>query len=312
LEKIEMKKTLVAVAAIAAFSAAHAEVTITGVIESAIKSKGGSTTVIGGTNGSEIDFGLSDDLGNGLKAIASVAVLANPNDGVTAYANTAIGTNGTTSPGSVSLYNSYIGLSSADIGTVKLGQQFSPTFYVGAVGDVAGRAAISSYLSGGLTAQVANSLTYTTPAFAGLTLQVQKALDNTTSALEGKGYQGYSLTYANGGLTAAFGGAKNSTDTTTYSGITEQVAGASYNFGVAKVHAGWSGKNTASVATSAVGISVPFGAVTLALGTSKKSTTTATDYSFGYSFSKRTSGYIGMNTTSSAKNTTVAGIRHNF
>jgi len=149
LEKIEMKKTLVAVAALAAFAGAQAEVAITGVMETAVFSRGGSTTVVGGTNGSEIDFGLSEDLGNGLKAIASAAELVNLYDGETAVKNTAIG-NGTTATaaGSTSLYNSYIGLSSS-VGSLKLGQQFSPTFYAGAVGDVAGRSGLSSYQAGG-------------------------------------------------------------------------------------------------------------------------------------------------------------------
>jgi predicted porin len=275
--------------------------------------KGGSTTVIGGTNGSEIDFGVSEDLGHGLKAMASAAVLVNLYDGETAMANKAIGNSTITGgSGSVSLYNSYIGLSSADFGSVKLGQQFSPTFFVGAVGDVGGRAAVSSYQAGGLTGQVANSLTYTSPSISGLTVQVQKALDNTITAVQGKGYQGYSVTYANGGLTAAYGGAQKSTDGSTTSGVTEQVAGASYDFGVAKLFAGWSGKNTAAVSASGVGIAVPVGAFTLGVGTSKLATKTANDYAAFYAFSKKTQGYVAMNTTTGAKNTSLVGIRHNF
>ena len=307
-----MKKTLVAVAAIAAFSAAHSEVTINGVMETAIYSKGGSTTVVGGTNGSEIDFGVSEDLGNGLKAMASAAVLLNLYDGETAVKNSAIG-NGTTATaaGSTSLYNSYIGLSSS-VGSLKLGQQFSPTFYAGAVGDVGGRSALSSYQAGGLTGQVANSATITSASISGLVVQYQKVLDNSITAIQGKGYSGYSLTYTNGGLTAAYAGAKNSVYSTTTSGITEQVYGLSYDFGVAKVTAGGSAKNTAKSAASGVGIAVPFGAITLAVGTSKQSTSTATDYGVSYGFSKRTIGYVGMNTTTGASNVTVAGIRHNF
>jgi predicted porin len=311
LEKIEMKKTLVAVAAIAAFSAAQAEVTITGVMESAIKSTGGSTTVIGGTNGSEIDFGVSEDLGNGLKANASAAVLVSLFNGVAGQGNAALGTSAAAATGSTSLYNSYIGLSSADFGSVKLGQQFSPTFFVSAVGDVGGRAAISSYQAGGLTGQIASSLTYTSPSISGLTVQVQKALDNTITAVQGKGYQGYSITYANGGLTAAYGGAQKSVSGTT-SGITEQVAGASYDFGVAKLFTGWSGKNTAKVSASGVGIAVPVGAFTLGVGTSKQGTTTANDYAVFYAFSKKTQGYVAMNTTTTLKNTSLVGVRHNF
>ena len=307
-----MKKTLVAVAAIAAFAGAHADVTITGVLETAVLSKGGATSMNPGTNGTEFDFGVSDDLGNGLKAMGSVAILMNPYDGETAYGNSAIGNASTaTSAGSVSHYNSYVGLAGS-LGSLKLGQQFSPTFFAGAVGDVGGRSGLSSYQAGGLTGQVANSATITSASISGLVVQYQKVLNNSITAIQGKGYSGYSLTYTNGGLTAAYAGAKNSVYSTTTSGITESVYGVSYDFGVAKVTAGGSAKNTAKSAASGVGIAVPFGAITVAVGTSKLSTTTATDYGVSYAFSKRTLGYVGMNTTTSASNTTVAGIRHNF
>jgi len=306
LEKIEMKKTLVAVAALAAVSGAMAEVSITGVMEAAIASKDGNTTIIGGTNGSEIDFNVSDDLGGGLKAIATYSLL-------TSLTNGKGGSIGTTSAkgASVNSYNSFIGLESADFGSVKLGEQFSPSFFAGAVGDVNGRAAISSYQAGGLTGQVANSLTYTTPAIMGVVVQYQKALDNTISSAQGKGYQGYSLTYSNGGLTVAYGGASSSTNGTT-GGVSESVAGASYDFGIAKVHAGWSGKNDAAASATGVGVKVPFGAFGVSVGTSKTGSTTATDYSAAYVFSKKTLAYLGLNTTSGKANTTVFGVRHNF
>jgi len=311
LEKIEMKKTLVAVATLAAFAGAHAEVAITGVLETSIYSKGGATSLVPGTNGTEIDFGVSEDLGNGLKAMGSVALLMNPYDGQASYGNTAIGDSSSAATGSTSLYNSYIGLSSS-AGSLKLGQQFSPSFFASAVGDIGGRNGLSSYQAGGLTAQVANSATITSASFSGLVVQYQKVLNNSITAIQGKGYSGYSLTYTNGGLTAAYAGAKNSVYSTTTSGITEQVYGLSYDFGVAKVSAGGSAKNTAKSAASGVGIAVPFGAITVAVGTSKQSTTTATDYGVSYGFSKRTIGYVGMNTTTGASNITVAGIRHNF
>jgi len=224
LEKIEMKKTLVAVAAMAAIAGAHAEVTITGVMEAAISSSGGAQSVIGGTNGSEISFGVSEDLGNGLKAMASTSIIHSLYDNISTgnLANKAIGRDGASTAGaaSVSAYNSYIGLSSQDMGTVKLGQQFSPTFLASTIGDPTGRAAVSNYLAGGQTGQVANSITYGSPTISGITLAYQKVLANasTISAAEGAGYNSYSLTYSNGALNAAYSAANNSTDGTT--GIT--------------------------------------------------------------------------------------------
>jgi hypothetical protein len=48
------------------------------------------------------------------------------------------------------------------------------------------------------------------------------------------------------------------------------------------------------------------------VGTSKLATKTANDYAAFYAFSKKTQGYVAMNTTTGAKNTSLVGIRHNF
>ena len=64
-----MKKTLVAVAALAAVSGAMADVTITGLVEAAYSTSTASRAITTGQNGgSEVRFGGSEDLGNGLKA----------------------------------------------------------------------------------------------------------------------------------------------------------------------------------------------------------------------------------------------------
>jgi predicted porin len=317
LEKIEMKKTLVAVAAFAAITGAHAEVTITGVMEAAISSSGGAQSVIGGTNGSEISFGVNEDLGNGLKAIASTSIIHSLYDNISTgnLANTAIGRDGAGTAGaaSVSAYNSYIGLAIADVGTVKLGQQFSPTFFASTIGDPAGRAAISNYLAGGATGQVANSITYGSPTFSGFTLAYQKVLANasTISAAEGVGYNSYSITYSNGGLNAAYSAANSSTDGTT-GNLKETVSAASYDFGTFKLHAGYS---TISNSTSASGyaVSVPFGAVTVSYGYSSKGSTTAQQFGGKYAFSKRTVGYVAQGISGTANTrTTIMGMRHDF
>jgi len=287
-------------------------------MEVSVASTSGVTTVGGGTNGgSELSFGITEDLGNGMKAMASTSILHNLQDGTNYVGNTALGTDGylgtsadtTGGPGSVSSYNSFIGLS-GDFGTVKLGQQFSPTFFAGVIGDVAGRAAISNYLAGGLTGQVANAFNYSSPSISGLTFVYQKML-STASAIattEGRGYNAYSVTYANGGLTAAYAVASNSA----YNGVaysSETVAGASYDFGVAKVHAGMSTAKGLSTAQG-VGISAPVGNVVLAYGYQTQGTVNKQQYGATYMFSKKTSAYIaqGKYTTT----TTLVGLKQTF
>ena len=98
-----MKKTLVAVAALAAVSGAMAEVSITGVMEAAIYTKDGNTSVIGGTNGTEVDFNVSDDLGGGIKAMATYSLLGSLSNGK----NGSIGT-ASAKAASVNSYNSFI------------------------------------------------------------------------------------------------------------------------------------------------------------------------------------------------------------
>jgi len=313
-----MKKTLVAVAALAAVTGAMAEVTISGVMELSIASSGGAQTLGSGTNGaSEISFGVSEDLGEGLKAMASTSILHSLYDNISTgnLANTAIGRDGAGTAGaaSISAYNSYIGLSIADVGTIKLGQQFSPTFFASTIGDPAGRAAISNYQAGGATGQVANSITYGSPTIAGFTLAYQKVLSNasTISAAEGLGYNSYSLTYSNGGLTAAYSAANSSTDGTT-GGLKETVSAASYNFGTFKLHAGYS---TISNSTSASGyaVTVPVGAVTVMYGYSSKGSTTAQQYGATYGFSKRTTAYAAQGVSGTANTrTTIVGLKHTF
>jgi len=306
-----MKKTLVAVAALATISGAMAEVTITGVMEMHVQQTAGQTTVGGGNNGgSEISFGLVEDLGNGMKAIASTSILNSLGDGTGAFGNAAIGTANTGATGSVSSYNSYIGLS-GEFGSVKLGQQFSPTFLTSAIGDVAGRSALSNYLAGGLTGQVANSITYNSPSFSGFSLSYQKALDNTITAAQGQNFSSYSLTYSNGGLTASYAGSKNSTDGTT-GALTESVAGVSYDFGVAKVHAGWSAANSAAEAATGYGVSAPIAGLNVFYGYQSQNGANASQYGASYSFSKRTSTYLAQGVGTTNVKTTLVGIRHTF
>ena len=298
-----MKKTLVAVAALVA-TGAFADVTISGVFEATVATVGGNRTVVKGTNGgSEISFGVSEDLGNGLKAIGSSTLCFNQASGdkdwtATCGAPTAGQTaSAVTSP--IAHYNSYVGVSSADAGTVKIGQQFSNTFLVSGIGDTFGRAAVSNYKAGGAQAQIANSLNYVSPSFSGVSVAYQQALDNTVAS-----YTSYAINYTNGALTAGYASGKTGA-------TTEQVFGANYDFGVAKISAGSTTSTGVKTATG-YGVAVPFGAVVFAVGTSSDKDGNATQYGVTYMMSKRTSVYAANGVKDGSPSTTLLGLRHNF
>jgi len=309
-----MKKTLVAVAAMAAFAGAHAEVTMSGVFEAAVSNTGGTSSMIGGTNGSEINFSVTEDLGNGLKAIANTALLHSLTDGNGgAGAGGAASTHGgssTTSGSNTNTYNSYVGLT-GDFGTLKLGQQFSPTFLVSAVGDVNGRSGISTYLAGGSSGQVANSATYTTPSLSGVSVSYQQVLDSSVDS-----FSSWSINYATGGFSAGYASAL-------IAGVSESVIGLNYDFGVAKIHAGYA-TLTDEKSSTAFGIAIPFGAFVATYSTSTGYNALSTTASTGdsetknmvqvtYNLSKRTNAYYAYTNNVTASTTTnIFGVRHNF
>ena len=315
-----MKKTLVAVAAIAAFAGAHADVTITGVLESSIQKAAGVRSIGGGTNGTEVDFGMSEDLGSGLKAIGSVAFLVNPSAGSIATGSYATHGNATsasyTSTGAVSSYNSYIGLSSTEVGTVKIGQQFSNVFLATSVGDPTGHAGNSNVLSGNgaaLAFQVANSLNYSSPTVAGFRVDYQKALNTAVTAQQ---YTSYALNYTNGkfNIAAAMGRETPTSGTKR----TETAFGANYDLSVVQVFVAstqQSQTNTATKSYTDFGIKVPVGAVTATANVgSGYNNLKNFGGSLTYAFSKRTSTYYsyGNGTTTANAITQMVGIRHNF
>jgi hypothetical protein len=107
LENFEMKKTLVAVAALVA-TGAFAQVSITGVMESSYNLNGASKGMtVGHNGGSEFRLGGSEDLGNGMKADFVYTLQQNHNGA-----------------GAITPYNSYVGLS-GDFGAIKIGRQQS-------------------------------------------------------------------------------------------------------------------------------------------------------------------------------------------
>jgi len=316
LEKIEMKKTLVAVAALLVATGAMAEVTITGVLEAAVAKTSTGTAFGAGTNGgSEFTVGVSEDLGSGLKAFGQITVLGSLSDTNMAVTGTQAshGASSATNTATGSAFGSYqnwVGIS-GEFGSVKLGQFWSNTFLTSITGDVMARQAFTNQLHGGAATQIANAVNYTSPTFSGITVNYQKALNNTV-ALEQ--YTSYSVGYTNGALNIGFASGSAGTTVKTK----ENIIVANYDLGIAKIYAGTrttSVTSAASTSGTSYGVAVPFGATTVSVGM-RNASSNISNYQamLNYDFSKKTRIYVTTDNGTTAANavTNQVGIRHNF
>jgi len=296
-----MKKTLIALAAVAATGAAFAQssVTLSGKFAVAYTSSevaGAKKSGLGVTDG-DVVFAAVEDLGGGMKAGASMAVRVRgrgpADDGSATGLNSGVGGRdgsvylsggfGTLTLGSIELGNGIIGLASA--GAPVIGQDSGVTL------DKAANADILLYTSPaivtGLTARAAVVDSIGAPGGYGM----QAAAAEMDGTLLGVNYSAGALAvaadYTMFGQNAA---AATSADTRT------RVSG-SYDLGSFKLGAGYQAKETFANVKDAqymVGVSVPMGAYTAGLTYAAKdsddNTKDATGYEFGvqYAFSKRT------------------------
>jgi len=302
-----MKKTLIALAAVAVSSAAMAQVTVSGkyaVAYTSTESAAGVKASGFGTTDGDVVFTAAEDIGAGVKAGASLAVRVrgrgNVDSGASAVAagntaaipaqNTGVGARdasvylqggfGRITMGSIEAGNGIIGRASA--GAPTIGQDGGVTLDGAANVDMASL----SLPIGAVTATVMLIDSIGAPGAGGM----QSAAATTDATLVG-------LAYAAGPISAGL-------DHTTF-GKNAAAAGtdsrtrvsASYNLGVATVGAGYQTKETfAGVSDNQmmVGVSVPMGAITLgATYATKDSDTDAADASgyevgMNYAFSKRT------------------------
>jgi len=275
LEKIEMKKTLVAVAAIAAVTGAMADATIYGLMEQAYRadkatmgtaatnSKKGLDAVVNG--GMSLGFKGSEDLGNGITASFVTEIGFEPSDPYTAY--TAAGGStltGGAGAGTVGVSNgvnnrqSFVGLAGG-FGSVTLGRQYSNIFLaacgydIGGCANMAGNLAIIAASDASTDVRRANAINYTLPTLvSGLTVQVGKAFGESVkvgaSATNNAGdSSSYTLGYATGPFsvtlasettdnTGNFGNYGNKAAASTTSKRKTTVTGLSYDAGVAKLN----------------------------------------------------------------------------
>jgi len=351
LEKIEMKKTLVAVAALAAVSGAMAEATLSGAVNAGMSSWSDNGIIAttsfkafgdrnSQTGDSFVTFSGSEDLGDGLKASFKLEPRVHVSGYDTGAANAVIG------GGANSMFGAnreaWVGVGGA-FGSIHIGNNYSPMF-IQAVApyDVNGSTNSPGYLVSNLTTfNNTNSIEYVAPTLVqGLSLQLNKNYGHaSTLAASATGNAGdatgYGLTYASSGFSVSYAGntAKNTAlsdgintvaAASTTSDLVKSAWGLSYDFGVAKVSAQ---NATAKLSTSnsvayGYGVSVPVGALKFTASYSTLDNTgtspdyVGTQYGGYYAFSKKTSAYLLLSkvTSSTAKTLSIntLGLVHNF
>jgi len=328
-----MKAKLIALAVLAACGAASAQsnVSVYGRLDLSV---GSEKDNIGNTSKSVVSSGLlttsrlgfrgTEDLGGGLKAIFQIetAISADAPSTTTLGDRTAI-----------------VGLTGG-FGTVKLGRtdttfddirdlavssslwdsEFTPTKNVYGTG-------VSDYSS-----RASNQIRYESPSFSGFTFGVSMGLDEEPSPVK-RDVIAYNLRYKAGALDVGLGYQEQKNETAASNREYTALSGA-YNFGVARLSAGYqhakTGNNNKDNEYS-IGVNVPMDKFNFSLGYANSKAenaagaTTAKGSGFAlgvtYSLSKRTSVYAGWRDTSRKNAAGVktvderlyaAGIRHDF
>ena len=308
-----MKKSLIALAVLAASGAAMAQssVTLYGIVDANVGyvnhagQDGKSAYGVGhsGNATSRLGFRGVEDLGGGLKAKFTLegAILNDVGGGFDFKRESTVGLAG-------------------NFGEVRLGRELTPTFRAINKYDVFGATGVGRYLGFQDWAAAAgnakqadvnsvranNMITYVTPNFSGFNASLAYAFDEKALANKAGRYAGGSVGYDNGPLsvTAAYATVKTNlfgaaADRDTFS------VGASYNFGVAKVTGMAAqnkykadGQSSEKINSYLVGVSAPVGGVgevkaQYALYDQKALDTKAHQFSVGYvhNLSKRTALY---------------------
>jgi predicted porin len=319
LENFEMKKTLVAVAALVA-TGAFAEVTLSGNVDQAYASK----TVAGvrtsglyqAVYGSYLTFAGGEDLGSGLKASFKIEQglgLNNSGNLISSAADATV----------VGNREAWVDLSGA-FGGLRLGNQYTPAFFNMAAIDPNMLNNLKVGYSGTSTIPVveqANTITYSLPTIvSGLNLSYQKrsATNGTDGQVSAAGTDGGTSIGANYASGALYIGVTSDS----INGLNTTTIGATYDLGMVKL--GFHNVSRAATASTTntdqmFAISAP---VTDALkvaytsSNNKQGTAASTrgaQMGAYYSLSKRTNAYIvNGSETSTQKNITAVGISHAF
>ncbi|MBK1683037.1 porin [Rhodoferax fermentans] len=245
-----MKKSLIALAVLAASGAAMAQssVTVYGIADvwfGSAKSTVGGVSVrdtlleSGGVNSSRWGIKGSEDLGGGLKANFVLEQGFNLDDGSSKDLATKL--NGDDATGSAAFSRqSYVGFSGG-FGEVKLGKMWTAYDDVNGASDAVFDSKLSPmnwiFASTGYNSNPGNSIYYATPTFGGFAGAVSYSLgEDKTTTLSASSIASYNLTYAAGPLAVQFG--YQVEDNNTFANDAKFTRlGATYDFGIAKLYA---------------------------------------------------------------------------
>jgi len=338
LEKLAMKKSLIALAVLTAsgISFAQSSVTMFGTADVAFtsaKTGAAKTTSLTNSGQNSSKFGVrgEEDLGGGLKAGFWFEAGVNVDNGAGSGTNTnnqAGGQiSGTTTVGSQGLtFNRRMTASlMGGFGEVRIGRDYTPLFWTQTMYDPFGtNGSGASQANAGANpatlvvgVRASNSVGYITPSFSGFKVQLQtffgenKSNDVVLGKNSGSG-TGVRATYDAGPVSLALATANYDTALNTKHEGTN--FGASYDFGIAKVMAissqdqdSTSGVGADKVKGYLLGIAAPLGAgvAKFAISNSKQGTLVDNDkiaIGYVYNLSKRTSLY-----TTYAKTTPMTG-----
>jgi predicted porin len=312
-----MKKTLIALAAVAATGAAFAQssVTLYGVADASLAKVTGKSAYLssaGTMNNGTSRWGVrgTEDLGGGLKAGFNFEQGLSLNDGSLSKA------------GAGEFRRAAWMNLSGGFGELRLGRTLNPSFYAAAAWELTGAANYSVVVSqfGGVLGGVRNSsqIAYTTPNMGGFSATVGYVLKGNSA--DEKAKVDLNAIYANGPLSVALG----------YNKVQDAEknvhVGARYNFGVFTL-AGGIIDPAGDAKGFTIGGSVPLGPVNLVVDVARDTEFKDTDLlvEVKYPMSKRTTAYaavlrdgkkkngaLGAATAGKDVNGLGLGIRHNF
>lgn len=311
-----MKKTLIALAAVAATSAAFAQstVTLSGTVDVGLQDVGGANsplTMVSSRHGtSNWTVSGAEDLGGGLKAIFKVSTSFNADDGTISSAN-GLGNN-----------DMFVGLQGG-FGSLKLGRSFNPAFWYALTAN--STKGVTGYTTRAGTLEtdgvyISNQVLYTTPNFGGFTGQISYAPSEVAGA---SSHRGLAIGYAAGPLAVNFAHSKLAAAAAGATVNALNLIAASYDFGVAKVLFSYNDRsNVASDSDNdmALGVTAPVGPglvwASYDRAEAAAGNTRVIHGGYKYFLSKRTTAYLnlGNKKIGSASSTTGwgVGLAHNF
>lgn len=242
-----MKKSLLALAVLGAFAgvaSAQSSVTIYGLLDQGIvKGNGGTASNPGGNGtseawqlkqaaGSRLGFRGNEDLGGGLSAQFQIEHRFTPDDGAAAA-----------SPNPFWAGRSYVQLTSTAAGSVYLGREYTPEFWIMVKSDPFGWdgvGQVSAYQQAGFantngssSVRTSNTVGYKTPNLGGLTANAAVGLSEGVATANR--HQALNVEYSAGPIYAGFAYAKLSGGVAATDGNSLVNGAFHYNFGVAKL-----------------------------------------------------------------------------